>query len=165
MPGGRRSAVMTGLFRKSELKEASPVESLNQGLRFTLYRGEYNSVTDISGDADTTGTVTTVSIPAGAPAENFGLLLEGYIMAPADGIFSFFTGSDDGVRIYIDGEPVVDGDEIHHGITNEGRVALKTGMHRITVRYFQRLYRQSLSLSWEGPGVARQVVPAEVLFQ
>ena len=165
MPGGRRSAVMTGLFRKSELKEASPVESLNQGLRFTLYRGEYNSVADISGDADTTGTVTTVSIPAGAPAENFGLLLEGYIMAPADGIFSFFTGSDDGVRIYIDGEPVVDGDEIHHGITNEGRVALKTGMHRITVRYFQRLYRQSLSLSWEGPGVARQVVPAEVLFQ
>jgi hexosaminidase len=165
MPGGRRSAVMTGLFRKAELKEASPVESLNQGLRFTLHRGEFNSVADISGDADTAGTVTTVRIPAGAPAENFGLLLEGYIMAPADGIFSFFTGSDDGVRIYIDGELVVDGDEIHHGITNEGRVALKAGMHRITVRYFQRLYRQSLSLSWEGPGLARQTVPAEVLFQ
>jgi len=165
MPGGRRSAVMTGLFRKAELKEASPVESLTQGLRFTLHRGEFNSVADISGDADTAGIVTTVMIPAAAPAENFGLLLEGYIMAPADGIFSFFTGSDDGVRIYIDGELVVDGDELHHGITNEGRVALKTGMHRITVRYFQGLYRQSLSLSWEGPGVARQAVPAEVLFQ
>ena len=165
MPGGRSSAVMTGLFRKAELKEASPVESLNQGLRFTLHRGEFNSVADISGDADTAGTVTTVRIPGGVPAENFGLLMEGYIMVPADGIYSFFTGSDDGVRIYIDGELVVDGDELHHGITNEGRVALKTGMHRITVRYFQRLYRQSLSLSWEGPGVARQMVPPEVLFQ
>jgi len=165
MPGGRHSAVMTGLFRKAELKEATPVESLNQGLRFTLTRGEFNSVADISGDADTVGTVTTVRIPEGFPAENFGLLLEGYILAPADGIFSFFTGSDDGVRIYIGGELVVDGDEIHHGITNEGRVALETGMHRITVRFFQRLYRQSLSLSWEGPGVARQAVPAEVLFQ
>jgi hexosaminidase len=122
-------------------------------------------VADITGDADTAGTVTTVRIPAGVPAEDFGLLMQGYIMIPADGTYSFYTGSDDGVRIYIDGELVVDGDEIHHGITNEGRVALKSGMHSITVRYFQRLYRQSLSLSWEGPGVARQSVPAEVLFQ
>jgi hexosaminidase len=165
MPGGRKSTVMTGLFRKAEMKEASPVESLNQGLRYTLHRGEFNSVADITGDADTAGTVTTVRIPAGVPAEDFGLLMQGYIMVPADGTYSFYTGSDDGVRIYIDGELVVDGDEIHHGITNEGRVALKSGMHSITVRYFQRLYRQSLSLSWEGPGVARQSVPAEVLFQ
>ena len=165
MSGGRSSAVMTGLFRKAELNEASPVKTLNQGLRFTMHRGEFSSVADISEDADTAGTVTTVRIPGGVPAENFGLLMEGYIMVPADGIYSFFTGSDDGVRIYIDGELVVDGDELHHGITNEGRVALKTGRHRITVRYFQRLYRQSLSLSWEGPGVARQMVPPEVLFQ
>lgn len=165
MPGGRSSDVMTGLFRKAELKEASPVQSLNQGLRFTLYRGEFNSVDDIMGEADSAGVVSTVRIPAGSPGENFGLLMEGYIMVPEDGIYSFFTGSDDGVRVYIDGEPVVDGDELHHGITNEGRVALKQGMHRINVRYFQRLYRQSLSLSWEGPGVARQTVTTEVLFQ
>jgi len=152
MPGGRRSAVMTGLFRKAELKEASPVEGLNPGLNFHLYRGEFNTVEDFTGDADTSGTVATVKIPAGAPAENFGLLLEGFIMAHADGIYSFFTGSDDGVRVYIDGELVVDGDELHHGITNEGRVALRTGLHRIEVRYFQRYYRQSLSMRWEGPG-------------
>ena len=152
MPGGRHSAVMTGLFRKAELKESSPVESLNPGLNLHLYRGEFNTVEDFTGDADTSGTVATVKIPAGAPAENFGLLLEGFIMAHADGIYSFFTGSDDGVRVYIDGELVVDGDELHHGITNEGRVALKTGLHRIEVRYFQRHYRQSLSMRWEGPG-------------
>jgi hexosaminidase len=152
MPGGRHSAVMTGLFRKAELKEASPVESLNPGLNFHLYRGEFNTVEDITGDADTSGTVASVRIPAGAPAENFGLLIEGYIMVSADGIYSFFTGSDDGVRIWVDNELTVDGDELHHGITNEGRVALKTGLHRIEVRYFQRHYRQSLSMRWEGPG-------------
>ena len=167
MPGGRMSAVMSGIFRKVALSEAilSDAAKLQQGLRFSLYRGAFDTVRDFGENADSSGTVNAIRIPAGAPAENFGLVLEGYIMAPADGIFSFFTGSDDGVRVYIDGELVVDGDEIHHGITNEGRVALKTGMHRITVRYFQRLYRQSLSLGWEGPGVARQMVPPEALFR
>ena len=83
---------------------------------------------------------------------------------PADGIYTFFTGSDDGVRVFIDDELVVDGDELHHGITNEGRAALKAGLHPVTIRYFQRLYRQSLSLSWEGPGLQRQPIAAGSLF-
>lgn len=165
MPEGRLSAVMTGTFRKTGLKEATSLESLNPGLRFRLYRGEFDSVTEISGEADSAGIVTAIRIPAGSPAENFGVVMEGYIMVPADGIYTFYTGSDDGVRIYLDDELIVDGDLVHHGITNEGRSALKAGMHRLTVSYFQRLYRQSLSLSWEGPDVNRQAVSEEVLFQ
>jgi hypothetical protein len=103
-------------------------------------------------------------IPAGAPAANFGLVMDGYIMVPADGVYTFYTGSDDGVRVSIDGELIVDGDKVHHGITNEGRAALRAGLHPITVRYFQRLYRQSLGVSWEGPETARQTVPPETLF-
>ncbi len=166
MPGGRKSAVMTGIFRKSELKEALRTDTANlqQGLRFSLYRGEFNSSEEMEGMADTTGTVPVVRIPAGSPSENFGLVLEGYIMIPADGVYSFYTGSDDGVRVFIDDELTVDGDELHHGITNEGRAALRAGLHRITVRYFQRLYRQSLNMSWEGPGVTRQAVPESSLL-
>ncbi len=166
MPGGRKSAVMTGIFRKAELKEALKpgTANLQQGLRFSLHMGEYNSVDEIKGTADTTAIVSVVRIPAGAPAEHFGLVLEGYLVIPSDGVYSFYTGSDDGVRVFIDDELTVDGDEFHHGITNEGRAALRAGLHRITVRYFQRLYRQGLNMSWEGPGVTRQAVPEEVLF-
>jgi hexosaminidase len=166
MPGGRKSAVMTGIFRKAELKEALHIDTskLEQGLRFSLYRGVFDSVEDPGEKADSAGTVTIVRIPAGAPATDFGLVIDGYILVPADGVYTFFTGSDDGVRIYIDDELVVDGDALHHGITNEGRAALRKGMHSITVRYFQRLYRQSLGVSWEGPATASKSVPPEVLF-
>jgi hexosaminidase len=166
MPGGRKSAVMTGIFRKVLLMEAvqSDTAQLLQGLRFSLHRGEFNSTEEIGNMADAMGTVSGVSIPAGAPAENFGVVLEGYLMIPADGVYSFYTGSDDGVRVFIDDELTVDGDEFHHGITNEGRAALKAGLHRVKVRYFQRQYRQSLNMSWEGPGVTRQTVPPEALF-
>jgi hexosaminidase len=166
MPGGRKSAVMTGIFRKAELKEALQIDTpkLEQGLRFSLYRGEFDSVEDLGAKSDSAGIISTVRIPAGAPAENFGLLMDGCIIVPADGVYTFFTGSDDGVRVSVDGELIVNGDELHHGITNEGRAALRAGVHHFTVRYFQRLYRQSLGISWEGPATARESVPPEVLF-
>jgi hexosaminidase len=166
MPGGRKSAVMTGIFRQAELKEALQIDTskLDRGLRFSLYKGEFNSVEEMGEKADSAGSVSTVMIPAGAPAANFGLVMDGYIMVPADGVYTFYTGSDDGVRVSIDGELIVDGDKVHHGITNEGRAALRAGLHPITVRYFQRLYRQSLGVSWEGPETARQTVPPETLF-
>ncbi|MGE5348237.1 MAG: PA14 domain-containing protein, partial [Actinomycetota bacterium] len=165
MPGGRKSAVMSGIFRKTEIREATGLESLNPGLRFSMYRGEFSSVADITGEADSVGIVNTIRIPVGAPSANFGLSLDGYIMVPADGIYTLYAGTDDGVRIWIDDELTLDGDVLHHGITNEGRIALRAGYHAIKVLYFQRLYRQSLSVSWEGPGVTRQAVPQEVLFQ
>ena len=166
MPGGRKSEVMTGIFRKAELREAHHADrsGLQNGLRFSLNKGEYDSVTEIRGTADTTGIIPVIRIPAGAPAENFGLVIDGYILVPADGIYTFFAGSDDGVRVFIDDDLVVDGDELHHGITNEGRAALKAGLHPVTIRYFQRLYRQSLTISWEGPGLQRQPIGAGSLF-
>jgi hexosaminidase len=164
MPGGRKSAVMSGLFRQADFKEAHKPETVIQGIRFGLYKGIFDSALDIRGRADTAGTVETIRIPAGAPAENFGLIMEGYLSVPEEGIYTFFTGSDDGVLLYIDDELIVDGDKLHHGITNEGPAAMKAGLHRISVRYFQRLYRQSLTVSWEGPGVTRETIPAGALF-
>ena len=166
MPGGRMSAVMSGIFRKAVFSEAAVADTANllRGLRFSLHRGEFDSAGDFGESADSSGTVNTIRIPGGAPAENFGLVMDGYLLVPADGVYTFFTGSDDGVMIYIDDEMVVDGDEFHHGITNEGKAALRHGLHSITVRYFQRMYRQSLGVSWESAQTAREPVPAEALY-
>ncbi len=164
MPSGRRSAVMTGTFRRTKLREPVSPEGAEQGIRFTMYRGAYDSVNDITGQPDSAGVTAQIRIPAGAPAENFGLLFEGLLMVPEDGVYTFLTSSDDGVQLFIGDELVVDGDRLHHGITNEGRAALKAGMHPVTVRYFQRLYRQSLGVSWRGPATPGQTIPASALF-
>jgi len=164
MPGGRQSAVMSGVFRRAEMKEAQEPGNLLPGLSFNLFTGEFDSAPEAGGTADTTGVVETVSIPKGSWAENFSLVLEGYLDVPTEGIYTFYTGSDDGVLVFIDNELVVNGDSLHHGITNKGKTALIPGFHKIDVRYFQRLYRQSLSLAWESPGLPRQSVPAGSLF-
>lgn len=164
MPGGRQSAVMSGVFRRVEMETAREPGNLQPGLSFNLFRGEFASARDAGGSADSTGVVETVRIPQGSPAENFGLVLEGYLDIPSEGIFTFYTGSDDGVLVFIDNELVVDGDSLHHGITNKGEAALMPGFHKIDVHFFQRLYRQSLNLAWEGPGLPRQSIPAGSLF-
>ncbi len=164
MPGGRQSAVMSGIFRRADMKEAQEPGNLRPGLSFNLFGGEFDSAREAGGTADTTGVVETVRIPQGSPAENFGLVLEGYLEVPSEGIYTFYTGSDDGVLVFIDNEVVVDGDSLHHGITNKGKTALMSGFHKIDVRYFQRHYRQSLNLAWEGPGLPRQSIPAGSLF-
>lgn len=164
MPGGRKSAVMTGIFRQVELKRNVDSELLAQGLVYELYKGEFSTASSFSQAADTSGIIDAPGIPAGAPAENFGLVIRGLVKVPYDGIYTFYTSSDDGVILYIDGEKVVDGDTFHHGITNEGAVALMAGLHEIQVNYFQRQYRKSLSVSWEGPATERQTVNPSVLF-
>jgi PA14 domain len=49
----------------------------------------------------------------------------------------FFLVSDDGSKLYIDDECIIDNDGIHASQMKDGRVHLKPGMHRIRVSYFQ----------------------------
>ena len=43
-------------------------------------------------------------------------------------------------------------------------VALKAGLHPISVKYFQEGGSNGLIVSWQGPGFEKQEIPAEVLF-
>ena len=162
MRGGRRSEVMSALFRKEALRSPVAVDKIAPGLLFKLFRGDFSSAHDLPANADSTGVVETIKIPTGAPAASFGLELTGFIEVEADGIYTFYCTSDDGVLLYIDGDLIVDGDLVHHGVVNEGQAALKAGLHDIRVLYFQRLYRQSLGVSYDGPGIPRQ--PLQVRY-
>ena len=58
-----------------------------------------------------------------------------WIEQPGDYTFSLLA--DDGARLYIDDQLVVDNDGIHMAQTKEARVTLAGGIHRIGVGYFQ----------------------------
>lgn len=57
------------------------------------------------------------------------------IVTPGD--YSFRLLSDDGSRLYINGDLVIDNDGIHPPAEITGAVALTAGSHRMTVDYFQ----------------------------
>ena len=94
----------------------------------------------------------------------FSLRFDGLLNVPTDGNYTFYTSSDDGSRIYIDGSVVVKNDGMHGTVERSGTVALSAGMHPIVVTFYQGTGPSSLSASWEGPGIKKQEIPAEVLF-
>lgn len=75
----------------------------------------------------------------GIPKEvrgNIGLILHGYLNVPTDSIFTFAMLSDDGSILKLDNEVVIDNDGLHSPVEKIGQKALKKGIHRLEVRYF-----------------------------
>ena len=86
-------------------------------------------------------------------------------MAPVTGTYTFTTSSDDGVRLYVNGELVVD-NWTDHGVTqNSGTVALTAGVkYDIRMDYYERAMLATARLSWAYPGQNTQIIPQWALY-
>lgn len=100
----------------------------------------------------------------GRRGDQFGLRFSGVISIPRDGKYTFYTRSDDGSRLYIDGKAVVENEGVRAAQERAGTIDLRAGDYPITVTYFEAAGEEELSASWEGPGITKQEIPPEVLF-
>ncbi len=100
--------------------------------------------------------------PARKP-EFYGMVFEGRLEAPVAGEYAFELASDDGSRLNVAGQKVIEHDGLHGASTKRGKVKLAKGTHVIRVEYFAYGRPNSLRLAWNGPGVAStplSVMPA-----
>lgn len=98
--------------------------------------------------------------------EWFGIRFEGVLAIENAGAYEFRLTSDDGARLVIDDELVVDNDGQHAVRSVNGTAQLTRGMHTLRVDYFQGpRYHIALQLLWRpaGSGAAFTIVPPEVL--
>lgn len=91
------------------------------------------------------------------------VVFEGQITLPTAGSYGFSLASDDGSKLYIDGKTVVDNDGDHGVITAAGAVDLLPGKHAIRVEYFNGGGGSWLGAYFEGPGIPRQFIDANLL--
>ena len=94
----------------------------------------------------------------------FGFTFKGIIQVPKDGIYTLYIASNDGSKLYLDGKELINSDGLHPIVEESIRIALKAGKHPVVVKYFQAGGGQLLKVSWEGPGIKKQEIPAGVLF-
>ena len=94
--------------------------------------------------------------------ENIVMHITGYVEAPRDGNYTFFTTSDDGSLLYIGDMLVVNNDGFHGAIEKGDTILLKAGKHQFKVDYYQGGGTGSILVSWSGPGVNKETIPASV---
>jgi predicted esterase len=116
----------------------------------------------------TTGRVGTFTLTGTQErADNFGLVFDGYINCTTAGNHTFYTTSNEGSKLYIDGTDaanlIVSNDGIHNSQERSGTISLTTGLHRIFVTYFERTTSETLSVSYTPPGGSKVLIPALVL--
>jgi hypothetical protein len=83
-----------------------------------------------------TGFVDHFSIDSHKRNHGFGYRFTGTIRIPADGVYTFYTESDDGSRLYLGEKLVVKNDGQHPMKEGQGKITLKAGEHPIAVTYF-----------------------------
>ena len=92
---------------------------------------------------------------AGGPVDDFAALYTGEFDVAEAGSYTFFLTSDDGSRLYVDGQPVINNDGLHGAIEEQITIELTAGTHTIEVRYFERGGGSVLDLDWAGPSFTR----------
>ncbi len=89
-----------------------------------------------------------VAAIAGDRSESYALHLTSYLSVPVDEVYHFHLHADDGARIVIDGQVLVDLDT--HSYVDaweaEGSVGLKQGLHRVDLYYYQDGHRTRLTV-------------------
>ena len=101
------------------------------------------------------------------PAEQFSARWTGEIVIPTTGSWTFATVTDDGARLWLDGQLVVD-KWIDQAPTEWPAPALTftAGQRvRFVMEYYERFGNAVAQLLWSGPGTPKQVVPASALVR
>ncbi len=144
---------------------ATGPDDTGTGLIARYYEGTWDSLPDFEGLVPLKKIVTNgFNREARLNDDHYAFSFDGYIDIPTTGIYTFYTDSDDGSRLYIDDRLVVDNDGLHGMTEAEGVVALERGLHKIRVTHFEKTGGDDLRVYYEGPGFERKAVPAGSLF-
>ena len=89
------------------------------------------------------------------------MTLEGNFPVETAGDYTFYLNSDDGSKLYIDDELVIDNDGDHSLLELKGTKQLTAGVHQIRIEFFEAGAEAILELDVEGPGLERSPFPVE----
>lgn len=138
------------------------------GLTYKYYDGAWMKLPDFSKlSPSKSGTVYKFSLDdIISTRDEFALAFDGKIQIRNEGNYEFTLQSNDGSKLFINNQLVIDHDGPHGAdIEKTGKIILKKGIFPIKLNYFQAGGGMYLLLKYSGPGIQKQEVPAMILFQ
>ena len=125
----------------------------------TGWRGEYYNNNYLGGNPALVRTDASINFDwgAGSPAtginaDNFSVRWTRDIQFPATGTYTFSARVDDGVRVWVDGNLIIDKWIQQSPTTHTGSVYLGAGTHAVRVEYFEAAGSALCQVSWSLSG-------------
>lgn len=142
----KASRVVSRDLVKMMPKPAVETKTKEKGLTYQYYEGKWDAIPDFSKlKASREGVVKQVNESLiENHGRNFGLVLEGYVNISQTATQTFYLRSDDGSKLYIDDELLIDHDGHHGAFWAYGTTILEEGKHKIRIEYFQGTGAQML---------------------
>jgi cytochrome c len=155
--GGTTSKKLTDIPNDQWLKPNNIVEenTLAPGLMVKLWVSNKNldKLSDLPTETKpamlaTAGKVEASAQDFGDLKDNFGLHASGYLFLEKDDNIVFQLSSDDGSKLWIDDQLIVDNDGPHGMAPKEAEIALRAGYHPLRIAYFQGGGGRGIELKW-----------------
>ena len=148
------------------LTVTEPTGAAGTGLRYALYDNK-----TLSGSPVDTGTDAQVNFnwksngKISGLTDNFSVRWTGEVKPRYGETYTFFTRSDDGVRLWVNGEKLIDNWTNHAPTTNQGQISLQAGQsYSIRLEYYENAGGAVCQLRWSSASQIKEVVPQERLY-
>ena len=145
--------------------------SINAGTGTGL-RGDYFNTANLSGAVALSRIDTTVNFnwqnaspAAGVNTDNFSVRWSGQVQPQFSETYTFYTMTDDGVRLWVNGQQLVNDWVGHSPKENSGTIVLVAGQkYDIVMEYFDQASGASAKLSWSSMSTAKIIIPKKQLY-
>jgi glucose/arabinose dehydrogenase len=99
------------------------------------------------------------------PVDNFSARWTGEVLARFTETYTFSVKSDDGIRLWVNNQLLVDKWVDQSSVETSGTIALQAGQrYAIKVEYYEHRVSAVAQLSWASPSTPKQIVPQSQLF-
>ncbi|NJK91127.1 MAG: hypothetical protein HC904_04405 [Blastochloris sp.] len=101
----------------------------------------------------------------GMGADTFSIRWQGRVVPQFSETYTFSTVSDDGVRLRVDGQLLIDDWTSHAATRRSGSISLEAGQkYEIELEYFEARGNASVSLLWASASRSEEVIPPDRLL-
>ncbi len=133
--------------------------------------GQYYDNADLTGFTfNRVDSTVNFSWGSGAPdpslgADTFSVRWTGQVIPQYSETYTFYTQSDDGVRLWVNGQQLINNWTNHTSTEDNATIALTANFrYMIKLEYYDNTFSAVARLSWSSPSQPKQVIPQERLF-
>lgn len=162
----------TGRIADRDLVQMDPLSAVEvspggQGVSYNYFEGNWKKLPDFQAlQPVASGFLSNITheIP-GRRDDHYGVVFTGYVQISGTGPHTFYVRSDDGSKLWVDDQLLIDNDGSHSPQTKSGTLILEEGYHRIRIAYFEDYGGEFLQAGMVDPVMGRVPFGPSRLFR